>query len=386
MAKPMTFHLSAFDDMNTTTSCNINLWVNHNPQLRPEVIAGLWEADRQAIPHDRILSSIVVTHMEAFHPAFAQANHFEVEDHFDTAQSYVDWALAFAAKHGINTLLPSRFSKVIIDSKQAFEAIGVTVLHVCDGQELAVAENRPALYRLLVEHGEGAWVPAHAIWKDDYSVRLTEVVEGLKENAGASALQNAFCVMPATGQISERLFKFVDQVDPWHRLEAPSERVITVGDFGQMAHSHALKLKMNKEWVVMKHMPHVTFTVDCLAWNGDLLTNVSRVRDTQGRAGHLVVNNALLQSHVKCIAGLFKMSGVFSVKFLKDSDGSLKVLNVETGLPVNIQMSAIAGVAMPWLWLKLHATQGFYRHSPIAVTGLRVAQEIQSVVHMSDPR
>ena len=366
--------------MNTTSACNINLWLNHNPGLQPEVVAGLWDADRDAMPHDRILSSIVVTHMDQFHPALAQASHCEVEGHFDTAQSYVQWALGFATKHGINTILPSRFSEALIANKQAFEAQGVTILHACGEQELAVAENRPALYRCLTEHGEGAWVPKHAIWKDNYSVRLFEVVQGLKETSCALT-DDSFCVLPATGQLSDRLFKFVDHVDPWHALEASPERVITIGDFGQMAHSHALKLKMNNEWVVMKHMPNVTFTVDCLAWNGELLTQVSRVEDSQGRPGQVVLDNPDLKSHVKCIANLFKMTGVFSVKFLKDSDGSLKVLCVNTGLPGSIQMSALAGVALPWLWLKLHATHGYYRKIPTAVAGLRLDQEMHSVVY-----
>lgn len=375
----MTFHLSACDEMNNE-SCRINLWINHNPTLRPEVIAGLWEADRQAVPHDRILSRIVVTHQQHFHPAFAQASHGEVEGYFETAKSYVEWALGFASKHGINTIVPSHFSEALIANQQAFADIGVTILHACGEKELAVAENRPSLYRYLSETGEGAWVPAHATWKDDYSVRLADVVAHVKNIAGEPPYgEDQFCVLPASGPISERIFKLVDQVDHWHALEYPDQRVITVGDFGQMAHSHALKLKMNKEWLVMKYLPQVAITIDCLAWNGELLTHVSRVEDAYHLPGHLVVDNPLLKSHVESIAILFKMNGVFTVKFLQDSDYSLKVLSVTTGLPNDVQMNSLAGVDLSWLWLKLHDTQGTYAKIPQAVAGRRLAETLQSL-------
>lgn len=366
----MAHHLSSIDAC-PQNPCSLNVWINHNDAMSAEVIAGLCEADRVANPHDRILNQLVITSQDRFNPAFAFANHGEVEGHFDNAEGYIAWALVFAEKHQINTLLPGRFAKELYAAREAFQNMGVSVLQVCGEPELAVAEERPALYRRLRADGLGKQLPSFVTWKDDYSVKLTESIEQLKHEMGeAGRRADAFCVMPARGNISERLFHFVDKVKPWHALEQPEQRVLTVGDFGQMAHSHALELKVFKEWVVMERMGDLSITVDCLAWDGVLLSHVIRAREAGRPCHHLITKNVLIRDTVKCLSKIFTMRGVFSVKFLVNAEGNLCVLDMTAGIARGIAMSTLAGVTLPWLWLKLHESHGAYSKFPQQEVGL----------------
>jgi hypothetical protein len=375
----MAHHLSSID-ATPQNPCSLNVWINHSDAMTAEVIAGLREADRVAMPHDRILNQLVITSQDRFNPAFAYASHSEVEGDFDSAEAYVEWAVVFAAKHQINTVMPGRFAKELYAAREAFQAIGVTVLQACGDPELAVTEDRPALYRRLAADGLGDRLPAFVTWKDDYSVKLTETIETLKLQLGWDGrFDESFCVIPAQGNISERLFHFVDKVKPWHALEQPEQRVVTVGDFGSMAHSHALELKTFKEWVVMERMRDLSITVDCLAWDGVLLSHVIRAKEAGRKSAHLISKNVMIRETVERLAKVFTMRGVFSVKFLVTTEGNYCVLAMTAGITRGIAMSTLAGVTLPWLWLKLHESQGAYDKIPHQEVGLSLGSLLRAV-------
>lgn len=346
-----------------------------------EVVKAIWDEDVAAYPHDRIIHKIVVTHMDEFHKGYEQASYSEVEGSFDSAEAYAKWALAFAIKHEINTILPGRHADALIDMTAEFKAAGITILHTASISEAMVMGDRPAMYRRLQECFHGDMVPDFFTWQDDYKMGITEVVERAQSVAlNPLPKHRPICVMPAAGKISKGFFKFVDSIDPQQQLEQPEQRLMTVGDFGLIAHSLALRNQATRQWVIMEYMPKVVYSVDCLAWHGQVVAHVIREKVTPG-LGHVVAENEFIQRQVEILAKDFGLSGIFNAKFLVDCHGRLKLLSATPGIVGGLGLSILAGVNLPWFWLKMHASQGLFANRiPKPAIGIRVDSILCSVL------
>lgn len=377
----MSFHQSSAPDDALSHPCSISLWVNHGHPIMVEVVKAIWDSDVAAHPHDRIIKQIIVTHMDEFHKGYEHASYSEVEGEFDSTAAYIAWALAFAIKHEINTILPGRYAEALIAASADFKAAGITVLHSATVAEGLVMQDRPALYRRLQECFHGDIVPDFFTWEDGYKMGIAEVVERAKTVAFNSLpVHRPTCVMPAAGRISKGFFQFVDSLDPQQQLEQPEQRVITVEDFAAIAHSLALRNQKSRQWVVMEYMPEVVYSVDCLAWNGQVVAHVIREKVSPG-PGHVVSENEFIQRHVEIIAKDFGLSGIFNAKFLVDSQGRLKLLSAAPRIVGGIGLSILAGVNLPWLWLKMHASSGaFGNRMPKPKIGTRLDSILCSVL------
>lgn len=346
-----------------------------------EVVKAIWDEDVAAYPHDRIISQIVVTHMDEFYRGYEYATYSEVEGAFESGDAYAQWALSFAIKHEINTIFPGRYAEALIAISDEFKAAGITILHAATVSEAAVMRDRPAMYRRLQECFHGDIVPDFFTWQDDYQMGIAEVVRRAQSVAGNPLPKNRpICVMPAEGKISKSFFQFVDSIDPQQQLERPEQRVMTVADFGLVAHSLALRNQTNRQWVLMEYMPKVVYSVDCLAWNGQVVAHVIREKVTPG-LGHVVAENEFMQRQVEILAKDFGLSGIFNAKFLVDYQGRLKLLSATPTMVGGLGLSILSGVNLPWLWLKMHATDGMYANRiPKPAIGVRVESILCSVL------
>lgn len=379
LASTMSFHLSSNPDETHIRACTIRLWINHGHPIMAEVVKAIWDAEVEAYPHDRIIDSIYVTSCDEFFRGFEHASHSELEPLDISPSSYVEWALDFATKHGINTVFPGRYADELIQASDRFKAIGVTLLHTASLSEKAVLGDRPALYRRLQECFHGDIVPDFYTWQDDHKISLEEVVamvQSTKNNP--SPRHRSVCVMPAVGKVSKGFFQFTESRDPQQQLEHPEKRVIGVSEFSQIAHSLSIQNKTSRQWVLMEYMEGVTYSVDCLAWHGRVVAHV--IREKQGAHGHVTTENEFLLRQVNIIARDFGLSGVFNAKFLVDSNGRLKLLSANPRFFGGLGMSTLAGVNLPWLWLKMHHSDGMWeKRMPSASLGVRVDSVLCSV-------
>lgn len=381
LASEMSHHLSAFAEENSVNPCSIHLWINHGHPIMAEIVKAIWDADVAAYPHDRIIGSIVVTHQDEFFRGFEHATYSEVEGEFESPQAYAQWALGFAIRHEINTIFPGRHAEAMIELSEQFKEAGITLLHAASVKEEAVINDRPALYRRLQECFHGDIVPDFYTWQDDYKIGLEELVSRVQSTVNnPSPGHRSVCVMPATGKVGKGFFQFIESLDPEQQLEHPEKRVIKMGDFGQIAHSLALRNQTNRQWVVMEYMPTMIYSVDCLAWEGEVVAHVIREKQPEKNLGHVVTENKFLLRQVNIIARDFGLSGIFNAKFLVDSHGRLKLLSANPRFFGGLGMSILAGVNLPWLWLKMHDSQGsFVSKIPKASIGMRVDSVLCSV-------
>jgi hypothetical protein len=380
-ALKMSFYLASSPDMAAPAACSLNLWVNHGHPIMAEVVKAIWDEDIAAYPHDRIISKIVVTHQDEFFRGFEFATYKEVEGEFETGEAYAAWALDFAIHHEINTIFPGRHAEEMIAITDQFKAKGITLLHTASVKESAVMNDRPAMYRRLQECFHGDIVPDFLIWQDDYKLSLEETVRRVRApSLSHPDAHRSVCVAPAVGKINKGFFQFVETRDPEQQLEHPEMRVMKIGDFGQIAHSLALLNQSTRKWVIMEYMPKVIYSVDCLAWNGQIVAHVIREKQGEPGQGHIVTENDFLQRQVEILAKDFGLSGIFSAKFLVDSQGRLKFLSASPRFFGGLGMSILAGLNLPWLWLKMHQSQGIWASRiPKPLIGTRLDSVLCSV-------
>lgn len=359
----------------------LTVWINHGPEIMAEVVPALWLGDVDAKNDEKVLHRIIVTHQDPYFRGFEYATYSEIESAFDSAADYVDWAIGFAVKHQVDCIFPGLFADEIIAREAAFKALGITLLYSCSQKELALLDDRPSMYRRLEECFHGDIVPDWYIWSESVSASLESTVERAKLSlSDLEPEQRSVCVIPAQGKLKKGFYRFADELDPRQQLERPEERVIKVSDFSRMAARAGAIHGSMKKWIVMGYMTGASFSVDCLAWRGNIVAHVIREKLPGETSGHLIADNQFLLRQASIIARDFGISGIFNAKFRVDSRGRMKLLSANPRFFGGLGMSILAGVNLPWLWLKIHAGQGNLSFEvPTATVGLRVDSVLTSI-------
>jgi hypothetical protein len=362
----------------------LSIWFNDGHPIIAEIVTSLWLKDFEQRTVDRLIRRIVVTSQDPFFPGFEQASFAQVEAEFESSDNYVDWALDFAHRNHINCMFPGRNAKALIAREKDFRNIGVTLLYSCSPGELEIIDDRPSLYQRLEQCFHSDIVPDCHKWCDDRQESLETAVTYVRANLrDVPVSMRSVCVMPAAGKIRKGFYRFVDKQDPEQMLERPGDRMIRIADFSDLAGLVAERSQQNKQWVVMGFMPGPSYSVDCLAWRGEVVASVIREKQDKSR-GHLVIDNAHLVRQAAIIARDFGLSGIFNAKFRVDARGRIKLLSVNPRFFGGMGMSILAGVNLPWLWLKLHKTKGRYASDmPKPTLGLRMDSVLCSV-HVPD--
>jgi hypothetical protein len=337
----------------------LKVWFNDGMAVIAEAIQSIKQHESMLHESERILQQIHVTHHNPNFIGFTLADQVAVEASSISAQDYTDWALGYAAEHGIDCIVVSRFYAAMIERREDFRAIGVELLYSCSPKELAVLDVKAEFYHRLEQAYYGDMVPAWLIWNDDYETQLNDSVATIKTRMVAVPDElKAVCAKPSNRLLGKAFYRFDDHPDPHQQLFFPENKVMRFPDFGLLAHQASIKAGAANNWIVMEYLPGQEFSVDCLAWKGQLVTYVARQKPEGEEEGELIVDNPELRRQLQIIVREFGFSGLFNAKFKLDSEGRCKVLSASPRFSDGLGLSLLCGVNLPWLWLKLHASKG----------------------------
>lgn len=359
----------------------LKVWFNDGTAVIAEAIQSLKQHEATLPEAERILQQIHVTHHNPNFIGFSLADQIAVEDSNISAQDYTDWALGYAADHGINCIVVSRFYKAMIARTEDFRAIGVELLYSCSPKELAVLDVKSDFYHRLEQAYYGDMVPAWLIWNDDYETQLQASVVTIKTRMVAVPEDlKTVCAKPSNRLLGKAFYRFDEHPDPHQQLYFPEDKIMRFPEFGQLAHRASMKTGTANDWLVMEHLPGHEYSIDCLAWHGQLVTYVARQKPVGEEEGHLIVDSPELRRQVQILAREFGFSGLFNAKIKLDSEGRCKVLSASPRFSDGLGLSLLCGINLPWLWLKMHASKGQVGELPPAQIGRRLFSWSKAVV------
>jgi hypothetical protein len=107
--------------------------------------------------------------------------------------------------------------------------------------------------------------------------------------------------------------------------------------------------------VVMEHLPGVEFSVDALAWRGELRLALARRKEGSVQ---VIDRHPLLEDHLRTLTAHFGLTGLFNAQFRTDRDGLLKFLEINPRMSGGLGHTEATGMSLLALALELCLSDG----------------------------
>lgn len=314
-------------------------------------------------------ATVIITHKNPHFIGFNYADIAQVEGSYDSAQDYVEAALAFAIKHGVTHFFVGRHAKAISAQAQRFADKGVKLMFSLPAHQWDNVDDKGLFYQALTKAGHQDMLPHYHLWSDQQPDLFADLVQRIKALPGHPAA----CVKPVRGIFGQGFFQFSDSPCPEQQLFFPDQKVIKPEVFLDLALQSASQRQHQRTWMLMEFLSGPEYSVDTLAYQGKLISHVAREKGKIDSHGQMIVNDPQLKAYLQALASTFELSGVFNAQFRRDIHGNLKVMEINPRFSGGAGLSLLAGVDLPYWWMRLVDTQGMCAHTvPQSTAGLRV--------------
>jgi biotin carboxylase len=281
---------------------------------------------------------IVATHASRDSPVLAAADVAEPEPaEATTEEEYVEWALRFCARHGIDVVVPRLHAAAIAGARDRFAAVGVAAV-VPPREAILLLHDKAAAY--ADASAAGLPVPPHHVVRT--GAALLEAYDDLEGRFGR------VCVKPVSGVGGDGFRELVRRGPTLAELLGPLEPLIDV-----RAAAAALETgDAVPPLLVMPVLPGQEVSVDCLAdRDGVLLAAVPRTKEghrrsilddpAAGRIAQVVVARQRLAYLSNTQVRYWQQPGV-------DTAPQPYLLETNPRASGGIAQTAMAGVNLPW--------------------------------------
>jgi hypothetical protein len=275
----------------------------------------------------------------------------------------VDYCLDFVRRHGVNVFLPGTRLRAIVQERQRFTELGVTLVAAADADTLYTLESKSRLYSAIPP--EIAPVPDYRVVHD-----LTGFDAAYDELRLA---HDVVCFKPCVG-VYGLGFRIIT---PWgggvrRLLNTASLKIGLRGVRRILGSQPAFRPLM-----LMPYLPGPERSVDCLAHYGELLRAVVRRKGSVEGYQELEENPSLIEI-VRRLTAHFRLSGLFNAQF-RDSAGTPYLLEINPRMSGGLYCSCLSGVAFPYWAVRLALGTAGPEDIPQPKVGFRVAQVNRAV-------
>jgi predicted ATP-grasp superfamily ATP-dependent carboligase len=154
------------------------------------------------------------------------------------------------------------------------------------------------------------------------------------------------CFKPVSGAGGVGFYSLDERATPQRRLMEGWAGGITAAESEQIL----APLMPFPQLVVMEHLPGAEFSVDTLAWRGEVRMSLARCKRGSVQT---VDRHPVLEGHMRTVAAHFSLSGLFNAQFRTDKDGVLRFLEVNPRMSGGLGNTETSGVHLLALALEL---------------------------------
>lgn len=330
----------------------MNVWFNKSFSVTATLIRAL-EGTRY-VAH--------ASHTDPTHAALHATPHHFLEPRGLVGEEYVGWLLQEAQAREIEVIVASKERELLADHTHTFREAGV---HLITPASRAVQDHLERKDEFL-----RAWdarilpVPA---WRTFHDLpTFDRAVEELR-TPGVR-----LCMKPARG-IYASGFRVL--------TERPDRSSFFGGELYQMTHAAARELLGGESvppMLLMHTLEGAERSIDCVAWQGELLTAV--VRRKSG-SSQLLEDRPDLTEAARKVARHYGLSGLFNFQ-TKDQRGVANMLEINARASGGVYLAMAGGVNLPKVMLD--AATGELRHERgqvnVTVTEHKTARVVTSAV------
>lgn len=269
------------------------------------------------------------------------AVYLQVCDHVEqepdvSGEIYLNWCLDFVQKHNIDIFIPRKENVLIAQNLDLFAAYGVKVLVCPDAELMEMMDNKRLMYENIQNKGIVA-VPHYRV--------VTNVLDFIKAYNELSAYGKV-CFKPVIGEGASG-FRVIDE---------KADDIESV--FGGVSHKISLyraiqllsKMDTFPELMLLEYLDGYEYSIDCLAYNGELLSAVPR-KKAGGRI-RVLENNEELMQMAKAFVQEYDVPYIFNIQ-VKYKDGIPKLLEVNPRMSGGLHLTCASGVNYPYEAVRL---------------------------------
>lgn len=313
----------------------LRIWFNRTYATNSHVIAML-----RANPDGRAVH-LIGTHCDPDSPVLVACDEAYPEPPENCrAADYVAWALAFAAEHRVDVLIPRLGMADLADARERFAAVGVTL--TCPAADtVRLFEDKAAAYRAAA--ALGVPVPPHRLVTDGAGLRAAyEQLRDVAENV---------CMKPVHGTAGEG-YRVLTTADP--DLDDLLGAVHARADLGRACAALDAAQAAGRAVPTLLVMPYLTgpeISVDALAdRDGQTLAALGRSRSTRRR---LVVDDLPARRVSEVLNRAHRVSYLSNtqVRYWQapgDDEPLPYFLELNTRISGGLFQTAVTGVNLPW--------------------------------------
>lgn len=276
---------------------------------------------------------IYVTHHHKSKEFMKRADHFSIEKHM-RGKDYIEYCLNYCSENKIDIFIPKFCLYNISEHREEFDKIGVKVLLSTSKNVINLLQDKIAFYNDIERHNI-VEIPQY------YGIKTFQ--EFLNAYEKIKTNNKMVCYKPS---ISEGGLDF--------RLiyETKEEKKRFKGE-NLVYYKHACekfeKRKSNRTIMIMEYLNELEYSIDCLAYKGELLAAIPRKK--VGWYRMLEENNHLIKI-AKEITKKYNFSYVFNIQ-VRYCDGVPKLLEINPRMSGGLNVSCKSGVNFPYLALRL---------------------------------
>jgi carbamoylphosphate synthase large subunit len=282
---------------------------------------------------------IYVTHPKRQSVMLQVADYAELEPTLEVPD-YIEYCLAFCERHQIDVFLPNYRLVEISRHVRRFEQLGTQVMIGQDHDVLEQISDKGKLFQLFQESPEIP-LPDYAIVNT--ANEFQAAYQSLKQKG------HAVCFKPACGEGGAGFHLLLDRVDPIEQLFHSSHYQMTVEDAVRRLSTR----ERFEDIMVMEYLSGYEYSIDCLAYGGELLAAVPR-KKVEGRIRELEDNQELLRI-AEAVHRRLGLSYMYNIQ-VKYRQGVPKLLEINPRASGGLYSSCSSGVNFPYLALKLLLT------------------------------
>ncbi|CAM4326992.1 ATP-grasp domain-containing protein [Deinococcus marmoris] len=305
--------------------------------------------------------AVWASHSDPGHGMLAAADHTFLEPRGLLGDDYAAWLLDACVRHGIDLVIPGKERERLASWGEQFAVAGVTLITPASEATQRHLERKDEFLR----DWDTSILPIPRWTTFDSLASFDDAAATLREPGVR------LCVKPARG-IYASGFRVL--------MDTPDLKSFLAGELYQMSHAAARELFASGElptMLLMHTLEGAERSVDCVAWQGELLRAVVR---RKGGEGQQIEDRPDLVEAARQISARYGLSGIFNfqTKDGPDADGRNRtpnMLEINARASGGLRYSMAAGVNFPLLLLDA-ATGVLDRSSlPPVRTGLRVAED-----------
>lgn len=261
-----------------------------------------------------------------------------------THPNYVDIILDICKKEKVDIYFPNISAEVsaVIERKREFDESNI-LLSVSNKKSIDISNNKLATYDFLKENGISVpkYYPIHSIGDFKVGCKLLGYPE------------KPVCLKIIDGSGS-RGVRIIDSTKSRYQIFVNEKPNSFITSYNEMINT-LKEADIWHEMLLVQYMPGNEYTVDLLADNGEVLFEVGRENVVSVMS---IAQESILKYDQKAyeicekIVNLLKMDGNIGFDFMRDFDGTPRLMDINPRITATVSVIAAGGVNLPYLRIK----------------------------------